>query len=379
MVFIPNNDSGIRELALFAGAGGGILGAKLLGHRIVCAVEIEPYCREVLLRRQEEGILEAFPIWDDVRTFDGKPWRGIVDCISAGFPCQPFSIAGKRRGADDERNMWPETIRIIGEVRPRYALLENVPGLLVSGYMGRIFGDISELGYDCRWGVIGADDVGAPHRRKRLWIRLFDSDCTTNSRGRGQSRKADSISGIDRTALCTGESGRTNNVDNPDQWGHGWSEHEIQTGRNSAIDASQMAVPEVPRLQGHESAGDTCTGGLPAKCRCTWWDIDPADLPDSESIGRGVRASENDGQTAGESATPCDSNSLPDTEKAMCEQSGRAWTGGEGFTDSDRGTAKSFVGRVAHGVAYRVDRLKAIGNGQVSRVVREAWNRLGGA
>ena len=308
------------ELALFAGIGGGILGSKLLGHRIVCAVENEPYCREVLLRRQEEGILEAFPIWDDVRTFDGKPWRGVVDCISAGFPCQPFSVAGKRRGADDERNMWPDTIRIIGEVRPRYALLENVPGLLVSGYMGRIFGDISELGYDCRWGIIGADDVGAPHRRKRLWIRLVDSNGATNSRGRGQSRKEDGIPEINRTALCTGESGRTNNVANTERTG----------------------------LQGDESAGDTCTGGLPAERRCEWWDIDPADLPDS-------------GLSNGKT---CRTDSMGERQERSP------------FTCESGRSAQSFVGRVAYGIPYRVDRLKGLGNAQVPRVVEEAWKRL---
>lgn len=120
----------LNELALFAGAGGGILGAKLLGWRTVCAVEKEPYCREVLLRRQRDGVLPLFPIWDDIRTFDGREWRGLVDVVTAGFPCQPFSSAGKRQGDADERNMWPHTIRVIDEIRPQICLLENVPNLL---------------------------------------------------------------------------------------------------------------------------------------------------------------------------------------------------------------------------------------------------------
>ena len=84
----------MREMHLFAGAGGGILGGILLGHTCVCAVEIESYCRAVLLQRQRDGILPKFPIWDDVRTFDGKPWRGLVDCVCGGFPCQDISTAG---------------------------------------------------------------------------------------------------------------------------------------------------------------------------------------------------------------------------------------------------------------------------------------------
>ncbi len=169
----------MRELSLFTGVGGGLLGTKLLGWTCVCAVEIEPYCQEVLVRRQADGWLDPFPIWPDVRTFDGTAWRGRVDVVTAGFPCQPFSLAGKRKGADDERNGWPDTARIIGEVRPRYALLENVPGLLRSGYFGTVIGDLAALGYDARWDVFSASECGAPHQRDRLWIRCENTgpDC----------------------------------------------------------------------------------------------------------------------------------------------------------------------------------------------------------
>jgi hypothetical protein len=91
----------MNELHLFAGAGGGILGGELLGHTTVCAVEIEEYPRKVLLQRQRDGILPRFPIWDDIQTFDGKPWRGKVDVVCGGFPCQDISAAGKGAGIDD--------------------------------------------------------------------------------------------------------------------------------------------------------------------------------------------------------------------------------------------------------------------------------------
>lgn len=142
----------------------------LLGHTCVCAVEIEPYCRKVLLQRQRDGILPKFPIWNDVRTFDGKPWRGKVDIICGGFPCQDISCAGKGAGIEGERSeLWSEFARIISEVRPRYAFVENSPMLAIRG-LGRVLGDLSEIGYDARWCVMGADDVGAPHIRKRMWI-----------------------------------------------------------------------------------------------------------------------------------------------------------------------------------------------------------------
>lgn len=163
----------MRELHLFAGAGGGILGGILCGHTTVCAVEIEPYCRKVLLQRQRDGILPKFPIWDDVRTFDGKPWRGLVDLVCAGFPCQDISMAGDGAGIDGERSgLYSESIRVIGEIRPRFAVLENSPALTHRG-LGRVLGDLAALGYNARWGVLGAEHAGAIHRRHRIWILAY--------------------------------------------------------------------------------------------------------------------------------------------------------------------------------------------------------------
>lgn len=160
----------MNELALFAGAGGGILGGLLLGWRTVCACEIDPFARSVLLARQRDGLLAPFPIWDDVRTFDGRPWRGHVDVVSGGFPCQDISSAGKRVGIAGERSgLWHEFARIIGEVRPRSVLVENSSDLVSRG-LGVVLGDLAAMGFDARWGVLGACDAGAPHRRERVWI-----------------------------------------------------------------------------------------------------------------------------------------------------------------------------------------------------------------
>ena len=163
--------SHLRELALFAGAGGGILGGKLLGWRTVCAVERDAYAAGVLAQRQNDGALEAFPIWSDVTTFDGKPWEGIVDVISGGFPCQDISAAGRGAGIEGSRSgLWSHMARIIGEVRPRFVFVENSP-LLVGRGLAVVLGDLAEMGYDARWGIVGADDCGGPHRRKRIWLR----------------------------------------------------------------------------------------------------------------------------------------------------------------------------------------------------------------
>jgi len=160
----------MNELALFAGAGGGILGSHLLGWRTVAAVEIEDYPRRVLLQRQADGLLPRFPIWDDVCTFNGHEWRGKIDIITGGFPCQDISAAGKGVGITGERSgLWKEFARIISEVRPQYAFIENSPMLVTRG-LDVVLCDLASMGYDAKWGVVSASDVGAPHQRERIWI-----------------------------------------------------------------------------------------------------------------------------------------------------------------------------------------------------------------
>jgi DNA (cytosine-5)-methyltransferase 1 len=184
MASFKNDETGIRELALFAGAGGGILGGKLLGWRTVCAVEINQFCIDRLMQRQDEGFLSPFPIFDDVCKFDGKPWRGIANLVSGGFPCQDISaannkaegIAGKRSG------LWGEFARIINEVRPKFAFVENSPLLRGRG-LDRVLGDLAEMGYDAEWACLSAKEVGAPHKRERIWILAADSSSNRLERG----------------------------------------------------------------------------------------------------------------------------------------------------------------------------------------------------
>lgn len=273
----------MNELALFAGAGGGILGGKLLGWRTVCAVEIEAYPREVLLRRQRDGLLPVFPIWDDARTFDGRPWRGLVDVVAAGFPCQPFSTAGKQRGADDPRNGWPWTARILGEVRPRFAFLENVPNLLTHEYFGHVLGDLAALGYDAIWDCISAGSIGAPHRRDRLWILAY-----------AQS---------ERGLRLPVQQRRSRQAPTDPTWC-----------------GAEVADAERGRLQG----GDEQCAESPAVVAA----------PCVGARGRG--------------------------------EVGRSWWPEPG------------LGRMAHGVADGMERLGALGNGQVPAVVRRAWEVLMG-
>lgn len=300
----------MNELALFAGAGGGILGGKLLGWRTVCAVEFNAYARSVLLARQNDGTLSPFPIWDDVRTFDGRPWRGIVDVVSGGFPCQDISVAGKGDGLDGERSgLWSEMARIVGEVRPRFVYVENSP-MLTSRGLGRVLGDLAEMGFDAEWGVLGARDVGAPHIRERIWILAHANGVRELQPPRGQR---DFGHGACKCceALADASCGR-----------HRLAQEAVRAGWYSAeLGREDVADPDRVREQG------VIAGGIGEEVR-----QEPRERPDR----------------------PC----------------------GDGV---GRWPAEPGLGRMANGVAHRVDRLKAIGNGQVSRVAAAAWRVLGGA
>ena len=227
----------MNELALFAGAGGGILGGKLLGWRTVCAVEIDPYARAILAKRQNDKMLQPFPIWDDVATFDGRPWRGLVDVVSGGFPCQDISVAGSGKGISGERSgLWKEMFRIVCEVRPKYVFVENSPALTSRG-LGVVLGDLASVGFDAKWGVLGAHHVGAPHKRDRIWILANANGSRQPSGAEGWHQKGNGSvdSGQEMAdAKCQGLEGHLKQAGKPEvpEFGHGgWWETEPDVGR----------------------------------------------------------------------------------------------------------------------------------------------------
>ncbi|OTG58844.1 DNA cytosine methyltransferase [Acinetobacter sp. ANC 4204] len=264
----------MNELALFAGAGGGILGSHLMGWRTVCAVEREAYPAQVLAQRQNDGILPPFPIWSDVLSFDGKPWRGIVDVISGGFPCQDISSAGKGAGIDGARSgMWSQMARIIGEVRPRFVFVENSP-MLVSRGLARVISDLAKMGYDAQWARLSASNFGAPHQRDRLWIVAYS-----------------------KSIGC-----ETKNVSSRLPKGFTWVGNISQYVANTQSFGLEQTRESIRRSTQRFSGSSTE--------RSRWWAVEPG------------------------------------------------------------------LGRVADGVANRVDRLKATGNGQVSIVAVNAYEFL---
>jgi len=321
----------MNELALFAGAGGGILGGHLLGWRTICAVEIEDYPRRVLLARQRDGILPRFPIWDDVTTFDGTFWRGRVDVVSGGFPCQDISCAGKGAGIEGTRSgLWTEFARIISEVQPRFVLVENSPMLVVRG-LGRVLGDLSTLGYDARWGIVGAHHAGAPHKRDQIWIFGSNVSDSCQERRSGKEcpqvdRRRDNSGGVLPPLQTTRRSQQKN-------------------ARRFLADSNSTGFQQSDKTMEGKSSKQLNSNGFQSRKK----------VADPDCRNGSVRKVEE--------CKP----SRKHTDSTYTTTLPVSWW-----------TVEPELGRVAHGVANRVDRLAAIGNGQVPAVARLAWKKLTG-
>lgn len=158
-------------LSLCAGGGGLDMGLMLAepGFHTRCFVEWEPYPRDVLIAGQRAGYFAPAPIWDDLRTFDARPWAGHIDTVLAGYPCQPFSAAGQRKGADDERHLWPEVARVIRECAPEWVFLENVAGHVSLG-LETVLRELWDMGFTPAAGLFSAGETGAAHERLRIFI-----------------------------------------------------------------------------------------------------------------------------------------------------------------------------------------------------------------
>ena len=317
----------MRELSLFSGAGGGLLATKhLLEWTTIGYVENESYCQAVIRQRISDGLLDSAPIFSDIRDFISqgyaKAYQGMVDVITAGFPCQPFSVAGKRQAQDDSRNMWPQTIETIRIVKPKFAFLENVPGLLSSksamdeitgrpiSYCATIFRDLAEAGYYARHTILGADDVGAIHRRKRLWILAH----TTGKR----SDKGTSITNKERQFL----------------------ENQVKPGDRRTSKTRRSYI-----------RGDEISTNPKCELRPQW----------------------EDWRILREDCGTCQNNRK---KKEWCEDRIEFEMGRKNQTVSYQQLFKSCICRMDDELASQLDRLKAIGNGQFPQVAATAWEIL---
>lgn len=309
----------LRELSLFTGYAGFTLGLRLAGIplRTVLYVEIDRHRQEIIKARIHDGMLDDAPICDDIRTLRGEDFRGLVDIVTAGFPCQPHSICGRRLGAADARNLWPETARLVGEVRPPYVFLENVRGLAqrsrtLPAYAYTVLADLADMGYDAVWGIVAAADAGAPHLRKRWWCLAWHTDG-----GRLQKKDKGIIMEKGQAAYSHGDD-TFPHAAGDEEFGRGGSHLVKAKGRRQGLNAAfGFSSPDVAhaaeegRQNAQGSRQDAGITGVAAACAGDWWAVEPG------------------------------------------------------------------VGRVAHGVAARVDRLRALGDGLVPAVVADFLGRIG--
>jgi len=369
----------MNVLALCSGIGGGIeLGLKLAEPtaRTVCYVEREAFPIAVTLTRIREGYLDDAPIWSDVTTFDGKPWRNVVDCITGGYPCQPFSVAGQRQGEHDPRHLWPDIKRIVGEVRPRFCFFENVAGHLQLGFES-VWRDLSDMGYEVEAGLFTAAEVGAPHKRQRLFILAHADAGRRWSQGHGQQL----ASGPDRGNVELGDT----------DGGHGARGPEPDDGRAGGAGLPDPAVADTGRAErrqdngagGHSQQGGYGEGEATSRAGKRSQAMahtsnqrhqrsgdarhrgdGPADhgklLGDTDGSGsQGRGESEREGADEFPAWPPSPTNS--DAWAAILEQ--------------DPGLEPA-IRRVADGIPNRLDRLAALGNAVVPAVAATAWRQL---
>ncbi len=308
----------MKHLDLFSGIGGFALAAQWAGFETVAFCEIEDYPRKVL-----EKNFPGVPIHRDIRELDGENYAGTA-LITGGYPCQPFSLAGKRGGATDDRHLWPEMFRIVKQARPDWVVAENVAGHINMG-LDQVLSDLEGEGYAARPVVIPACAVDAPHRRDRVWIIA--------------------------NAISTGE--------RPHAGAHRCAEderEELQQEDREALPDDDIAVCE--------TVSDTQRNGRHQR---------------SEQAGRQARG-EADGHDRDLRCAMADTNTTGPQEREIFagsqSEAGRP-PQGETSERDNWWTTEPAVGRVAHGVPRRVDRLKGLGNAIVPQVAYQILKPIG--
>ena len=347
-------------VAFCAGYGGIERGLDLAGvkHRVLTYVEIEAFACANLVAKMETNQLAPAPIWTDLKTFPAQIFRDKVDILTGGYPCQPFSAAGKRAGKDDPRHLWPYIRRHIESIRPVRCFFENVEGHISLG-LREVIEDLESLGYATTWGVFSAAEVGAPHQRKRVYI-LGDSNrdrrksdtrrgALSNKEWNGEGeeqRRNHQPAGFDRAGYvpnADSSSRRRGAVGGP------------QGDRESELHGSEEFVPDTcgQGLQRGEWKGATETEGQPIgySTECS------EELADSISPRSQVGLS---GQKR-----PNQEGNAGITDNCSSKQGGREI--GMSWPPEPR------LGRVVDGCADRVDRIRLLGNGVVPQTAAKAW------
>jgi len=338
----------LNGLALCAGVGGLERGIESIipQARTVCYVEGETYPASVLASKMEAGSISKAPIWSNVRTFDGEYWRGKVSFISGGFPCQPYSTAGKQLADKDPRDLWPDFARIIGEVRPHFIFLENVPNV-VKWALPTVLKDLSKMGYDAAWCVVAASQVGAPHKRSRWFLFAYSNDSSKHAMRFHEPQSSTQ---------------EFEEIDFPNANGERWN--EIQ-----------------PNLWGGEFNVEGC-GDKSELAHTNSQSYSKPQRTDQELRQKGSRLEGGKDQRETGDFIGSRSEKISNSERIRGRQNNRFRKSNESNQDGKRGDFGGWweveppMGRMVDGVADWVHRMRACGNGVVPQQAAYAYSIL---
>ena len=342
--------------------------------RTVAYVEIEAFIIENLVRQMEQGVLAPAPVWSNLKTFPSEQFHGKIHGITGGYPCQPFSVAGKREGTEDPRHLWPHIKSMVGTIRPVWCFFENVPGHLTLGYR-EVRSDLEQLGYRVEEGIFSAEEIGAPHQRKRLFIlAVANSFCSRKPQSEGsestfrerfinggeimgnaylsKQRKRRRDDGEVSEFSETGEEMDNTNLNGQQQ------EHQISAGGNSVEYAGEAELANTGRI-GSERPKQQATGIE----QCSEGDM--ADTTEQRMEGN---------WTEGEPISEVQTGE----EVSGCEGGRDRWPArpGEPQHEWEAPRIESSVGFTVNGYNFREDLLRMAGNGVVEQTAELAWITL---
>ena len=244
------------HIGLCAGYGGIELGLKrvIRNLRTVALCEVEAFAIANLVAKMEAGLMDPAPIWPDLKTFPYESFHGRVDILTGGYPCQPFSAAGKRLGSDDPRHLWPHIARGIRLLRPRCCFFENVEGHISLG-LSDVIEDLAAMGYRTTWGIFSASECGAPHQRKRVFILAHSDDCGSGENiesAQSWSNRPQQSSGDTRRSGCQTENGKEplgqGATDNDDSWPSGPDEQQYRWEPPRVVENSRYQRQEEQQI-----------------------------------------------------------------------------------------------------------------------------------
>ena len=334
------------HISFCAGYGGIDLGLRrvLPSCRTVAYVEIESFAIANLVAKMEAGDLDAAPVWTDIKTFPAEPFRGLVDIISGGYPCQPFSAAGSRLGTKDPRHLWPFLRRAIRVIQPGRVFLENVEGHISLG-LSTVVSDLEEDGYRATWGIFSAAEVGASHQRKRVFIL-------------GELANARHLSGCaelwKQQEECSKEFQGGTELASP-----------RCVNREVSTERQQSAKPVFRNNEQKRRAFPA----RPGEQQFDW--EEPRTVADADSRGNRRKSCD-----MGEEETTQGEGGNQPAQTAICEGETRNKTSCVQQTESELGRTTDGAGCRVDATTNRVDRLRLLGNGVVAQTAARAWTVL---